>query len=311
MIVVRSNEPLPPIKRSVVSVGNFDGVHEGHRVLIETVVHRARELKATAVIVTFEPHTKAVINPSAPLHMLTTCAEKEILIRPLGPEFLICLPFTRELSALSPDKFLQSVLVEKYKAIEWVMGENHAFGKNREGSQDFLRRQQGIKHFNTFAVALSAQQKDAISSTRIRARLVEGKIREAVEMLGHPYLIVAQRTRGTRTGTAIGFPTLNFKLPPSHKVIPPPGVYAAQLEAGNNWWTGALYIGNCPTFADRDYHLEFHALSGPAEHPAEREQASVWVHAFIRKDETFDSSDDLVSRIHQDISQIRDFFNKE
>jgi riboflavin kinase/FMN adenylyltransferase len=311
MIIVHADESLPAYDHSVISVGNFDGVHLGHKALIDAVVNRAREKKAASVILTFEPHTRAVLNAGSPLHLLATCPEKEILMRDLGIDVLACLPFTRTMASMLPVKFVDTVLSGRFKAIEWVMGENHAFGRNREGTKDFLRSDMGRKHISMFTVALSSQPTAVISSTRIRSRIVEGRIREAVEMLGHPYLIAAERVSGTQTGTTLGFPTLNFKLPPSQKVIPPPGVYAAQLEWNTRWWNGALYIGNCPTFAERDYHFEFHALSGDTVFPGTGEKAALWIQSFIRKDQVFESTNALVSMIHQDISQIREFFNKE
>jgi len=311
MIVVHPHQPLPHVRRSVVSVGNFDGVHAGHSALVETVVKRARRKKAASIIITFEPHTRAVLNPSVPLHILTTSAEKEILLRRLRPDILVFMPFSASVASLSPEEFINAVLIKRFKAMEWVMGENHAFGRAARGTKDFLLQDKGKKHINVFPVALSVQQTTAISSTRIRSRIVEGRIREAVAMLGHPYLVVAQRTKGTQTGTTLGFPTVNFKLPPARKVIPPPGVYAAILEAGEKTWEGALYIGNCPTFSGRDYHLEFHSLSGGGGFPKSGETASIWIHSFIRKDEPFESADDLVAAIDQDITEIRHFFKKE
>jgi riboflavin kinase/FMN adenylyltransferase len=311
MIIVHNNEQMPNYRHSVVSVGNFDGIHRGHRALISALATRARENNATSIVLTFEPHTKTVLNPGAQHHLLATCHEKEILLRDLGVDIMACLRFNSHLAAMTPADFVDNVLVGRFKAIEWVMGDNHAFGYKREGSKDFLRKDTGRKHISIFAVALNSQQAAVISSTRIRSRIIEGRMREAVDMLGHPYLVEVERIRGKQTGTKLGFPTLNFKLPPSRKVIPPPGVYVAELESDSEKWTGALYIGNCPTFSDRDYHLEFHALSGNASYPEEGKFAFLWIHSFVRKDEIFNSPDELTTKIRQDILQIQEFFNKE
>jgi riboflavin kinase/FMN adenylyltransferase len=311
MIRINGNQSLPAFESSVVSVGNFDGVHSGHQTLVSALVKRAIERKATSIVITFEPHPKEVLHPKSPLHLLTTCNEKELLLKDCGVDIMACLEFNREIASMAPSDFVEDVLVKRFGAVEWVMGENHTFGSGRQGTKEFLREYPGRKHINTFAVPLNSLQSAVISSTRIRSRIVEGKIREAVGMLGHPYLVAAKRKKGVQTGTVLGFPTLNFELPPSKKVIPPPGVYAAELTHGSDRWTGALYIGNCPTFSGRDYHLEFHALSGDMNYPEDGVTAALWIHQFVRKDEFFSSQSELIDKIRQDINQIQDFFNKE
>jgi riboflavin kinase/FMN adenylyltransferase len=311
MIVIRPGQTGRHIDKSVISVGNFDGVHAGHRELIETVRKRARLQGASSVIITFEPHTRAVLHPGAAQAVLTTFAEKEILIRELGIDALVCLPFTKELAVTPAARFVDDVLVGRYGAVEWVMGENHTFGRDREGTKNFLHANKSTKHITVFAVTLRSQRTGRISSTQIRSCIVGHRIREALAMLGHPYVVVAKRIRGKHRGTSLGFPTFNFKLPPSHKVIPPPGVYAAELGSGEKKWTGALYLGNCPTFADRDYHLEFHALGGNDRCPVVSEQGTLWIHKYIRKDEAFPSTERLVARVKEDIAAIGRFFREE
>jgi len=311
MIIFKNSKPLESIERSVVSTGNFDGVHKGHQQLVQTVIERARKLDAASVIITFEPHTRAVLHPDIEQPLLATCAEKEILLGSLGIDALVCLPFTQQMAAMAPEEFIDSILTSQFKAIEWVMGENHSFGRNREGSKKFLHNSKSKKHINVFAIRLSSQQSAVISSTQIRAQIQSGAIEEAVDMLGHAYLIVAKRILGVQTGSTLGFPTLNFSLPPSQKVIPPPGVYAARLSAGEHTWTGACYLGNCPTFGNRDYHIEFHSLSGDGPYPKEGEEAGLWIHSFIRKDESFPCAQRLVENMKHDIAIIRKFFAKE
>ncbi len=311
MITVLNEEPFRSIDRSVVSVGNFDGVHMGHQALVRALVERARFHRAVPVVVTFEPHTRAVLNPQSPLRLLTTLPEKKILLAGLGVEVLVCMPFTKKYADMEPVQFVELILEQRLGAVEWVMGENHLFGKERKGSKNFLQEHQSRKHINVFAIALSSQKAAVVSSTQIRSCIIEGTMGEAVAMLGHPYLIVAERTEGTRRGTSLGFPTLNFKVPPSQKVIPPPGVYAAELSTGDTTWSGALYFGNCPTFGNRDYHFEFHALAGPENYPGVSQVAMLWIHEFVRADETFGTEHGLVEQVERDIVSIRRFFAKE
>jgi riboflavin kinase/FMN adenylyltransferase len=302
---------MPDIEKSVVSTGNFDGVHAGHHKLLRSVRERASALGAAAVILTFEPHTRAVVNADIGQSVLATFAEKEILMRPFGIDILACLPFTPALASMKPEEFIDTILIGRFGAVEWVMGENHAFGKDRAGSKNFLHKRKSTKHFNVFAITLSSQQSAVISSTQIRTLVLAGRISEAVEMLGHAYLIVAQRIRGLQTGALLGFPTLNFTLPPSQKVIPPPGVYAAKLSAGKRLWPGACYIGKCPTFGNRDLHIEFHALGGADAYPDAGREAGLWIHSFVRKDESFRTKELLVKQMRSDIDIIGKFFEEE
>jgi riboflavin kinase/FMN adenylyltransferase len=212
---------------------------------------------------------------------------------------------------MPPDRFVEEILIDRYKAIEWVMGENHKFGRNREGNNDFLHKRIGRNHFNMFTVSLHSDESAVASSTTIRGLIVESRIDEAVAMLGHPYLILAERIRGKQKGKSLGFPTLNFKVPPSQKVIPPPGVYAARIEVRGLNLEGALYYGNCPTFADRDFHFEFHSVDPVVQDPKLNTEVAVWLYRFIRPDEQFSSEQLLVNQIKNDIQTIRKFFKKE
>jgi riboflavin kinase/FMN adenylyltransferase len=149
------------------------------------------------------------------------------------------------------------------------------------------------------------------SSTAIRGLIDESGIDEAVAMLGHPYLILAQRISGVKTGSSLGFPTLNFKTPSSQKVIPPPWIYAAIVEFGGVKLRGALYYGNCPTFTNRDFHFEFHSLDTVVQDPELQTEVALWLYRFIREDHLFSSERLLVEQIKKDILIIQQFFLKE
>lgn len=311
MKVLSVTDQLPSNHKTVLSVGNFDGVHQGHQALINEVIHRAEKKNAYSAIVTFEPHTRVALYPELPQHLLTTFEEKKILMEKCGIDYLFKIPFDKDFSNTSPETFVESILLSKLHMIEWVMGEGHAVGKNRSGGKNFLRDAMGKYHIPIFTANLLQKEATTISSTQIRKLITEGSMADAVEMLGHPYLISVKRIEGLKIGSQIGFPTLNFKRPSSHKVIPPPGVYAAELEFENTTLTGALYFGACPTFAQRDAHFEFHALDLKDVFPQVGETAHIWVHRFIRADHTFSNTDDLVRQIQIDVNEIRQYFSEE
>jgi riboflavin kinase / FMN adenylyltransferase len=296
---------------SVVSVGNFDGIHKGHELLIKEVVKRAAEKGLASIIVTFDPHTRSVVQNDAGRPVLSTLEEKAFLLEQYGVDYLAWIPFTPDFAAKPPRDFVDAVLIGTLHAREWVMGEEHTFGKGRGGDKNFLQSGLGRNHINTFSVASLTHRDTVVSSTEIRKRILEGMMEDAVNFLGHPYLVSAKRVAGIQKGSQIGFPTLNFARPAVNKVLPPPGVYAAVLEYAAKKWRGALYFGNCPTFSNRDFHLEFHEFDFTGEVPGEGETAHIWLHALVRRDKIFDDEVGLVGQMKKDITVIQNFFAGE
>jgi riboflavin kinase/FMN adenylyltransferase len=191
------------------------------------------------------------------------------------------------------------------------MGKNHTFGKDRKGTYDFLHNWDDKNHINVFVLNLHTEDTIVASSTKIRNLISESRIDDAVGMLGHPYPILVKRIRGMRKGFKLGYPTLNFKCPSSLKVIPPPGIYAAEVEYKDLLLKGALYFGNCPTFENRDYHFEFHALGPVTCDPGVNAEVALWLYSFIRPEKRFNSEDLLIEQIKKDIFLIKQIFLKE
>jgi len=296
---------------SVVSVGNFDGIHKGHETLIKDVVRRAREKGLASVIVTFEPHTRIVVQPQLEQPVLSTLEEKAVLLERFGVDYLAWIHFNAEFAALSAADFAEKVIAGALRAQEWVMGEQHTFGHDHSGNKNFLQASMGRNHIYIFPVAPLALGDIVVSSTEIRKKVVEGSIQEAVALLGHPYLVSAKRVSGIQKGSQMGFPTLNFARPTGNKVLPPPGVYAATLEHKAKKWRGAFYVGSCPTFSNRDFHLEFHEFDYSGEVPGEGETAHLWLHTLVRKDAAFASEGALVQQIKKDVTFIQNFFEEK
>ncbi|MFP4013282.1 MAG: riboflavin biosynthesis protein RibF [Chitinispirillaceae bacterium] len=311
MKIIGLQDSLPSSEKSVVTVGNFDGVHRGHTFLIRQITRLAQEKGLRSVVVTFDPHTRSVVYPELYQMILTTFEEKASLISDLGVDYLLRIPFNEEFRGLSAEQFLERILINKLHVSDWMMGEGHSVGKDRAGGKKFLHSVTGKYHINVFTADLDTESETVISSTQIRKLIVEGRIADAVAMLGHPYLISAERTEGMKIGTRLGYPTLNFKKPSSQKVIPPAGVYAAELELRGRRVQGALYFGDCPTYSKRDIHFEFHAFNLDNQDPAVGETVHIWLHRHIRADVAFSEECELVDQITQDINEIRNFFSQE
>jgi len=299
-----------PITGSVVTVGNFDGVHRGHGLLIGEVVSAAKAQGLSSVIVTFEPHTRAVLFPDTTQQILSTLDEKAVLIGSYGADYLVSIPFTREFAAIPAEEFVQRYLIKQCKARQWIMGEGHTFGKNHGGNKNFSHHSKGKNDIYIVSASSMRINERVISSTEIRANIVKGRIDDAVAMLGHPYLIVSRRISGVKKGTQIGYPTINFENLPSNKVLPPPGIYAAEVEFGEHRWKGALYFGDCPTFGNRDRHFEFHCFEYNGIEPRQGENTCLWLHTKIRSDKAFTDAAKLRASIKDDIESIKIFFHR-
>jgi len=317
MRILSIDDAVPLNETSVLTVGNFDGVHRGHRMLLDSVVKRAAARGRRATAVTFEPHTRlAAVRKAAKgsgsHELLTTFEEKTRLLELAGLEYVMKIPFDEAMSRKSPEEFIDEVLVKRLHMAEWILGHGHVIGRNRTGDANFLQSMEGKYHFKTFIADLLSVEGTAVSSTRIREFITNGRIFEAVQRLGHPYLISVERTRGIRLGTMLGYPTFNFKSPPARKAIPPAGVYAAELEYKGRLECGALYFGGCPTFGgNREVHFEFHSFSRGTSELPEGCRADIWIYSFIRADKVFAGSHELVRQIDDDVEKIKAYFTKE
>jgi riboflavin kinase/FMN adenylyltransferase len=275
------------------------------------VTARAQAKQYSSVIVTFEPHTRAILFPEAPQPILSTFEEKVILIKGFDADYLVCIPFNAALAALTAEEFKENIMVKKLKAQQWIMGEGHTFGKNRAGSKNFPHNSKGKNDIYIVSAQIMDLNGRVVSSTEIRSNIIQGRIDIAVAMLGHPYLMVARRIKGLKKGTQLGYSTLNFSNLPSNKVLPPPGIYAAEVEFGERRWKGALYFGDCPTFGNRDRHFEFHVFDFSGGEPMEGENADIWLHSRIRGDRAFNGAEELSASIKQDIETIKKIFSQE
>ncbi len=301
---------IPEIQKSVVTIGNFDGVHRGHISLIHKVIERAHTHKAVSVAITFEPHTRLVLG-NEPMALLTTFKEKCLLLEHTGLDYLICISFSKAFASKTHEEFLSDTLLGTLKACEIVVGSNHSFGKNKSGDENFLQNAMSRMHFNLFVADLESSFGALVSSTTIRQAIITGDMAHAIELLSHPYLLIAERIAGLGIARTMGFPTVNFAYPPAVKVLPPPGVYAAELLFKGTVQFGAFYMGDCPTFEGRTAHGEFHSLQYKEPLPNVSEEGCIVMHSFIRPDEKFDNPALLTAQIAKDITSITTFFSQE
>ncbi len=300
-------------KKSVVTVGNFDGYHRGHARIVATTRRLASEAGAVSVLLSFDPHPSQVVAPSKRPSLLTTQEEKEYFVQNSGIDYLCTLRFTPQIAKMSAGDFIRDILRTRLHACGLVVGENHQFGKNRTGDKEYLSRYKAEDDFFVKTVPLKTEGTVTISSSSMRELLAQGKVREMAEKMGHPYLIRVQRERGIGKASQMGYPTVNFRRPDPPKAVPPAGVYAAGLDAGDTKTAGALYIGDCPTFEGRHAHVEFYGLQADTTVPeiGDNEWVYIWVRDFVRGEQAFESEEELKTQIRKDVSQIVTFFKEE
>ncbi len=243
---------------TVVTVGTFDGVHEGHRALMETVVAKAKKRGARSVVVTFDPHPRTIINPKgSSIRLLTSLKERAEILEDIGVDELCVIPFTRDFSLLSSEEFVRDVIHSKIGISEFVIGYDHHFGKDRSGTIETLENLGSELGFDVYVVSKREMGEVTISSTVIRKAIQEeGDMIQASKLLGRPYMLNGLVIHGDERGRKIGFPTANLQPEHPDKAIPKIGIYAVKVRVGEEWYNGMMNIGLRPTFDGETKTLE-------------------------------------------------------
>ena len=243
----------------VLTIGNFDGVHIGHRAIFEMVESRARENNGTSMAFTFEPHPLKVVAPSTPLRLLTTSEEKERLIRACGIDVLILASFSKRFADQHPEEFIKDILVDRIGVREVFVGHDYSFGKGRKGTPELLKKLgegYGFKVTVLDAVKIDGQ---IVSSSKIRSLLLKGDVEKAARFLGRPYSIEGIVVEGRKIGASVlGIPTANITTP--NEIVPKEGVYAVTVSFDKDRYMGVANIGKNPTFGQEKMSYEVHIL---------------------------------------------------
>ncbi|MFT6211620.1 MAG: riboflavin kinase/FMN adenylyltransferase [Bacteroidia bacterium] len=248
MKVFHSIEEFQKVKGAVVTTGTFDGVHVGHRKIINRLNETAKKIGGESVLLTFHPHPRMVLFPdNHGLELITTMDEKIKLLEEAGVQNLIIHPFTKEFSRTTSLDFIRDILVDKLGTSVLVIGYDHHFGRNREGSFEHLRESGPLYGFQVEEISVQDVDDVAVSSTKIRKALQDGDVLTASRYLAHPYQLCGTVIHGDKLGREIGYPTANIQVDDETKVIPANGVYACYVYVGENKFGGMLNIGNRPT----------------------------------------------------------------
>jgi riboflavin kinase / FMN adenylyltransferase len=299
--VVRDLAVLDP-GPSVVTIGNFDGVHRGHQVLLRRTVTLSAEHDARAVAVTFDPHPTTVLRPQAAPPLLQPLAERVARLVEAGVDAVVVLPFTRELAAMSPAGFVAEVLAGRLAAVRVVVGTNFRFGAKAAGDVVALLELGETHGFTPEAVTLLELDGRRISSSAIRGHLQAGEVDWARAALGRPFELHGEVVGGDGRGRSIGFPTANL-APLAGIVVPGAGVYAGHAEVDGTWLPAVTNVGVRPTFDGRAMTVEVHLLD--AEVDLYGRQLTFRFEHRLRGEQRFDGPEALVAQIEQDVRAAR------
>lgn len=296
------------VPHPVLTIGNFDGQHLGHRVLLHDVVQRAKSAGGTPMVLTFDPHPVRVLAPHVNLRFLTMPDEKLAYFRDAGMAEVLFVEFTRAFAALSPDQFMELVLRDGIGVKDLFVGEHFAFGKGRAGRIADLVRFGRDAGFQVHPVQPQRVDGEVVSSTRIRHLIKQGDVRGAFRCLGRQYALGGVVVSGEQRGQKLGWPTANLNLPPD-RVIPSDGVYATKTLVGARSLDSVSYIGTRPTFGAGERLLEVYLLD--AQEDLYGQTVRVEFVERVRGDETFESAEALSAQIEADVRQARQALKAE
>lgn len=255
--VLRFGAPDVP-RGAYVAIGNFDGVHRGHRAMCGLLASRARQARTAAVVLTFDPHPLALLRPGSVPPALTTTAHKAELLHAAGVDAVVVYPTDAALLAMTPDEFFAGIVCGALRARGLVEGPNFRYGRNRAGTIDTLRASCAAAGLAFDAVEAVEVGSRMVSSSAVRQDVAAGRLRDAVELLGHPYRLEGRVATGAARGRLLGFPTAN--LEGIATLVPPPGVYAGTTTIGGKTHPAAVSIGPNPSFDDERHKVEAHVV---------------------------------------------------
>lgn len=295
-------------KKSVVTIGTFDGVHIGHKKILERIILNAKELNCESVVITFFPHPRMVLQDNSVVQLLNTVDEKTMLLEKTGIDNLIIHPFNQEFSRLTAEEFVKEILVNQLNIQKIIIGYDHRFGRNRTANINDLIVFGEEYGFEVDQISAQEINDNAVSSTKIRNAILEGNITLANDYLGYNYFFSGIIVKGKQLGRTIGFPTANIKINEDYKLIPKNGVYIVKSNYNKRIIYGMMNIGTRPTVDGQNQTIEvnFFDFNGDIYD----ELITIELLDFIREEQKFDSFDSLKNQLYSDKETSLSFISR-
>lgn len=291
-------------RNPVLTIGNYDGIHLGHKTIIEIVKRKAAEIDGTSMLMTFNPHPLQVLRPEKAPHWITPVQEKVALIEQTGIDVLLIVPFTEQFSLISPEAFVRDILLGKLGVRDVVVGYDFRFGRGGRGDIEGMRRYAQSYGFSVEVVEAVTIGEEKVSSNRIRRLLQHGEVEHAALLLGRPYTITGEVVQGKGRGKTFGFPTINLKTDAS--LVPPNGVYISEAECEGRRHPSVTNIGNNPTFDAQERTIETFILD--YEGDLYGQAARLFLHRRVRDEVRFNNVEELTKQIERDVAVARAYF---
>ncbi len=306
MQIIQSDN-IPPFKNAIITIGTFDGVHNGHKTIFLKLKEIASRYNGETILISFDPHPRTIIQPNALLQIITTLPEKINLFKKLDVDYLVIYPFTKEFSNKTAKEYIDDFIIKKFNPKVVVIGYDHHFGNNREGNINLLKEFADKGYFELIEIEALTIHNVNISSTKIRNALLHGEIENANELLGYPYFFTGTVVLGKQIGRTIGFKTANLQLQNDMKLIPGNGVYAVKVDWKNMQLFGMMNIGTRPTVDGMNRVIEVHILNFDEE--IYGDELTITIFKRLRNEQKFEGLDALKSQLQKDKVETSLYFN--
>ena len=301
MKVYFSTETIPAFVKAVVTIGTFDGVHTGHKSILEQLKREAARIGGETVIITFHPHPRKVIVSGQPgIYLINTIDEKIELLQKNGIDHLVVVPFTDDFSQQSPEAYIEKFLVEKFHPHTVIIGYDHRFGRNRKGDYKLLEEYSARLGFNLMEIPAHVINDNTVSSTRIREAVLHGDTDVANTLLGYDFFFEGTVVDGNKLGRTLGYPTANLRVESAEKLIPGNGIYAVELEIKNRpaRLKGMMSIGIRPTIGGTDRVIEVNIFDFNED--IYGATVRVYIRKYLRSEVKFNGLEALVEQLGKD-----------
>ncbi|MDG1040719.1 MAG: bifunctional riboflavin kinase/FAD synthetase [Polaribacter sp.] len=298
MEIIHSLSSYIHTEKTVVTIGTFDGVHIGHQKIIDQVVKTAKKSGMKAVLLTFFPHPRMVLQQNVSIELINTIDERAELLSKTGLDYLIIHPFSLEFSRLMALDFVRKILVNQLNTSKLIIGYDHHFGKNREGNLEQLTEYSHLYNFDVEEIPVQDINEVAVSSTKIRKALSEKNIKTANKYLGYNFMLSGNVVNGRQLGGEIGFPTANLNVKEAYKLIPKIGVYVVKSQIEKDIVYGMMNIGFRPTLEGTHQTIEVHFFD--FNNDLYGQNLTIEVLYFLRDEQKFDSIEQLISQLKED-----------
>lgn len=308
MKIFNSIQEFSTTRQTIVTLGTFDGVHKGHKSILEKLKNSSKETGCESVVLTFFPHPRMVLQQADGLKLLNTMDEKAYLLELFGIDNLIIHPFSKEFSRLTAEEFVKDVLVDRLNTKKIIIGYDHRFGRNRTADINDLIRFGAEYGFEVAQISALEVEEVSVSSTKIRNALNEGLISKANRYLGYPYFITGTVTTGKQLGRTIGFPTANIKLTEDYKLVPAHGVYAVSAQINGTTVLGMMNIGTRPTVDGTTETIEVHFFDFAQDIYGANLRISL--HHRLRFEQKFAGIDALREQLDRDREAAKEYFKQ-